>query len=106
MTDSVFRNCLKWMQKNLEAQFQTRGLPPPKAYVSRLAGMRELNHLQRPKQMAQRAIAAAKDAALLNRLQAHQRAPPVPDAAVAVAAAAPPVAVDATQFAGGAPGTS
>ena len=52
--------------------------------------MRELNHLQRPKQMAQRAIAAAKDAALLDRLQAHQRTPPVPDAAaIGVAAAAP-----------------
>ena len=70
VTDSVFRNCLKWMQKNLEAQMTALDLPPPKAYVSRLPGMRELNHLQRPKQMAQRAIADAKDAELIRKLNA------------------------------------
>merc|ERR1719247_2840077 len=31
-----FRNCLKWMQKNLEAQFSKLKLPTPKAYVSRI----------------------------------------------------------------------
>lgn len=74
VTDSVFRNCLKWMQKNLEAQMTALDLPPPKAYVSRLPGMRELNHLQRPKQMAQRAIAQAKDAELLRKLDQRERA--------------------------------
>ena len=73
VTDSVFRNCLKWMQKNLEAQMTALDLPPPKAYVSRLPGMRELNHLQRPKQMAQRAIADAKDAELIRKLNAKGR---------------------------------
>ena len=73
MTDSVFRNCLKWMQKNLEAQFAKLKLPTPKAYISRIQGMRKLNHQQRPKQLAQRAIAAAKDAELLRKLEPEQR---------------------------------
>ena len=43
-------------------------LPPPKAYVSYLPGMRELNHHQRSKMMAQQAINDAKDAELLRKL--------------------------------------
>ncbi|KAH8065268.1 hypothetical protein JL720_12873 [Aureococcus anophagefferens] len=60
VTDSVFRNCLKWMQKNLEAQFSKLKLPTPKAYL------------------AQRAISNARDAELYRKLNAEQRheAPP------------------------------
>ena len=36
MTESIFKNCLKWMQKNLEWQCHAKGHDCPKAHVSRL----------------------------------------------------------------------
>ena len=76
VTESVFRNCLKWMQKNLEAQMTALDLPPPKAYVSRLPGMRELSCSQYSKRMAQRAITDAKDAELLRKLNQRRGVAP------------------------------
>mmetsp|Transcript_22740 Transcript_22740/g.70325 ORF Transcript_22740/g.70325 Transcript_22740/m.70325 type:complete len:167 (+) Transcript_22740:260-760(+) len=73
MTEAVFRNCVKWMQKNLEWQCEQRSLPPPKAYVTRLPGMKEICAAQREKQQAREAISRAKDAALLARMDPRHR---------------------------------
>ena len=73
MTEAVFRNCVKWMQKNLDWQCEKRNLPPTKAYVTRLPGMKEHCAAQREKQAAREAIARAKDAALIARLDPSRR---------------------------------
>ena len=77
MTESVFRNCIKWMQKNLEWQCETRQLPSPKAYVIRLPGIKQICSGQKDKQRAREAISDAKDAALLARMDPNRRNAPV-----------------------------
>ena len=73
MTESVFKNCVKWMQKNLEWQCEKKQLPSPKAYVTRLPGMKDICAGQKDKQRARDAINDAKDAALLARMDPTRR---------------------------------
>ena len=59
MTESVFRNCLKWMQKNLEWQCTARGMSRPRAYVARLPGIKDIAHGLKAKAAAIQAIRSA-----------------------------------------------
>ena len=61
------------MQRTLVLQHEALSLKPPKAYVTRLPGMKELCMAQREKQQARDAIARAKDAALLARMDPRHR---------------------------------
>lgn len=82
MTESIFKNCLKWMQKNLEWQCLAKGHATPKAHVSRLPAI-----VAAIKDLRQRASAAAaanraKDAELVKRLD--RRDEPTPPTSLAM----------------------
>ena len=78
MSDSVFKNCVKWMQKNLEWQCIRRSYVPPKAYVTRLPGMKDICKYLRQKQLERRAVSEAKDRQLIYKLEHEGRLHPLP----------------------------
>lgn len=61
MTESVFKNCCKWMQKNLEWQCQKKGLPAPKAHVAKLPAVKATMGTLREQGAALKAERAARD---------------------------------------------
>ena len=63
MTESVFKNCCKWMQKNLEWQCQKKGLPAPKAHVAKLPAVKATMGTLREQGAALKAERAARDRA-------------------------------------------
>ena len=69
MSESVFKNCVKWMQKNLEWQCIRQSCHPPKAYITRLPGIKDISKGLRVKELERRATAEAKDLQLIHKLQ-------------------------------------
>merc|ERR1712147_394550 len=77
MTQSVFANCVKWMQKNLVWQCEKKQLPAPKkGYIGKVPAVKAIAARLKEMQAERKATSEARDAALLAKLSPSQRAAP------------------------------